>query len=85
MMLPLGTNDVSPIIGLRLPVAATMWAEAIGVLFAWLSLRRTEVWRNRPRKARRLELLASYVLKTTALAALIGLIAAGGALTAGQM
>jgi hypothetical protein len=79
----LGTN-VSPLIGLRLPVAAAMWAEVLGVLFAWLSVRRTDVWKKRPKDTKGLELLAAYVAKVTGLAALLGLIAAGAALLAGN-
>jgi hypothetical protein len=60
-----------------------MWAEVLGVFFAWLSVRRTDAWKNRPEGVRRVDLLAGYVTKVTGLAALLGLLSAGAALMAG--
>jgi hypothetical protein len=82
MILPPVSTDVPPVIGIRLPVAAAMWAELIGVLCAWLRLRSSEAWKNRPDGARRLDLLAGFVAKITGLSALLGLAVAVGALVA---
>jgi hypothetical protein len=60
-----------------------MWAEALGLFVAWLSVRRTDTWKNRPEGVRRLDLLTVYVAKVTGLAALLGLLSAGAALAAG--
>jgi hypothetical protein len=68
------------VIGIRLPVAVAMWAELLGVLCAWLRLRRTEAWKKRPDGVRRLDLLAGFVGKITGLAALLGLAVAASAL-----
>lgn len=79
----MAVTHISPLIALRLPVAAGLWAEVLGVFFALLSVRRTDAWKNRPEGVRGLDLLTAYVANVTGLAALLGLLAAGAALTAG--
>jgi len=80
MTLPIASTDVPLVIGIRLPVAAAMWAEFIGVLCAWFRLRSTAAWKNRPGGVGRLEILASFAVKITALSAFLGLVAAVSAL-----
>jgi len=53
-------------------VSAAVWAELIGVPVAWLKLRRTQVWIERPPHARRLDLLAAFSGRITFLAAMFG-------------
>lgn len=55
-----------------LALGAAIWAEVLGVPFAWLRLRHSDTWINRPANVRRLDLLATFVAKITGLAALIG-------------
>lgn len=83
MIMPVASATVPLIIGIRLPAIAAVWAELLGVLFAWLRLRRTEPWRNRPDGVRRLDLLAGYIGKITGLSALLGFVIAASALIAG--
>lgn len=78
--MPTASTAVPLVIGIRLPVAAAMWAELLGVLCAWLRLRSTKSWKNRPDGVRRLDLLAGFVGKITALSALLGLAVAVSAL-----
>jgi hypothetical protein len=85
MILPVASTDVPLVIGIRLPAGAAIWAEVLGVLFAWLRLRGTESWKNRPDGVRRLDLLAGFVGKITVLSALLGLAIAASALVAGNI
>lgn len=82
MISSIAATHISPLIALRLPVAAGLWAEVLGVFLAWLGVRRTDTWKNRPEGGRRLDLLSAYVAKVTGLAALLGLLSAGAALVA---
>lgn len=83
MIMPIASTDVPLVIGIRLPAGAAVWAELLGVLCAWLRLRKTEPWKNRPDGVRRLDLLAGYIGKITALSALLGFAIAASALIAG--
>jgi len=42
------------------------YAQAIGMPIAWVRLRQTDAWRNRPPGLRRIDLLAQFVLLPTA-------------------
>jgi hypothetical protein len=55
-----------------LALGAAIWAEVLGLPFAWIRLRRTDVWAQRPSGVRRIDLLATFVAKVTGLAALFG-------------
>lgn len=48
------------------------WAQLVGMPIAWLRLRKTPAWQNRPAGLRRLDLLARFMLKATALTILWG-------------
>ena len=66
-------------------LGAAIWAEVIGVPVAWLKLRRSDVWQDRPSNVRRIDLLTTFVAKITALAAVLGAVAAASALAASEM
>lgn len=51
-----------------LVLGALIWAELLGVPVAWLRLRRSPEWRDRPQGTRRIDLLSRYVGGVTALA-----------------
>ena len=53
---------------LKLILASLIWAELVGVPVAWMRLRKTEEWSNRPAGVRPLDLLSRYVGGVTALA-----------------
>ena len=53
-------------------VAAAIFAQLVGVPTAWLKLRGTDAWANRPKDVRRLDLLASFTGPLTALAGMFG-------------
>jgi hypothetical protein len=53
-------------------VAAAFFGQLLGVPTAWLKLRRTDVWASRPKDVRRIDLLASFTNRPTALAAMFG-------------
>lgn len=55
-------------------VAAAIWAELLGVPAAWLRLRKSRAWAERPPGARRIDLLAAFVSTYTFLAAVFGAI-----------
>lgn len=55
-----------------LAVSAAIFAQVVGVPTAWLRLRRTEAWANRPRDVRRLDLLVAFSGRPVALAATFG-------------
>lgn len=55
-------------------VSGAVFAELLGVPTAWLRLRKTQVWNERPRSVRRIDLLAAFVSRLTFLAALLGAI-----------
>jgi len=68
----------------KLVIGAVVVAELIGVPTAWLRLRRTAEWANRPKDTRRMELLSRYVRDITGFAAAWALVVAlTGFLTAG--
>jgi len=52
---------------LKLVLGSMIWAELLGVPVAWLRLRKTAEWSSRPQRVRRLDLLARYVGKLTAM------------------
>lgn len=60
----------------KLVFGAVVVAEVIGVPTAWLRLRRTVEWANRPADVRRMELLSRYVRDITGFAAAWGLLVA---------
>lgn len=72
--------DDSPTEVLKLLLASMIWAELLGVPVAWLTLRRRGEWANRPQGMRRLDLLARYVGKVTAMVGLWSAIILVGAL-----
>lgn len=51
-----------------LVLGALIWAELLGVPVAWLRLRKTTEWKERPAGSRRIDLLSRYVGGVTALA-----------------
>lgn len=68
-------------------VEAIIWmgayAQLIGMPVAWLRLRDTRAWKNRPAEVRRIDLLAEFIIGPTVLAILWGwlglvIIALGG-------
>jgi len=68
----------------KLVIGAVVVAELIGVPAAWLRLRGTVEWANRPTDTRRMELLSRYVRRTTGFAAAWALVVAlTGFLTTG--
>jgi len=64
------TTEVGPPEIATLVLAAVIWAELVGVSAAWLRLRRTAEWTDRPAGTRRIDLLSRYVGGITALAGL---------------
>ena len=48
------------------------YAQLLGMPVAWLRLRRTPAWQGRPDGLRRIDLLAEFILKPTALAIVWG-------------
>jgi hypothetical protein len=76
---------MEPQLIINMVLGAAIWAEVIGVPVAWLKLRRSDVWQDRPSGVRRIDLLATFVAKITALAAMLGAVAAASALAASGM
>lgn len=56
----------------KLIFGALVWAELLGVMVAWLRLRKTAEWAARPAGTRRIDLLSRYVGGVTVLAGLWG-------------
>lgn len=52
---------------LRLVLGSMIWAEIVGVPVAWLKLRRSEEWRSRSARKGKLDALARYVGRITAM------------------
>jgi hypothetical protein len=48
------------------------WAQLLGMPIAWLRLRRSQAWRDRPAGVRRIDLLARFILPITALTIIWG-------------
>jgi len=44
-----------------------VWAEVVGVLAAWLKVRRTDAWQGRPREEGSIRMLSRYIAGITAL------------------
>jgi hypothetical protein len=80
-MVPLGVADFGPPEIFKLTIGAVVVAEVIGVPAAWLRLRRTVEWANRPTDVRRMELLSRYVRRITGFAAAWALLVALSAFT----
>jgi hypothetical protein len=59
-----------------LPFWAMALAEGVGIPLAWLRLRGTEAWRERPRGVRRIDLLASFIAPVTVGAAVAAVVLA---------
>ncbi len=57
----------SPFEILKLVLSSMIWAEILGVGVAWLSLRGSGHWSERPAEERRIDVLARYVGKVTTL------------------
>lgn len=53
-------------------VSGAIFGQLLGVPVAWLRLRRTDVWAQRPKDARAIDLLAGFTGRITALAAMFG-------------
>jgi len=69
----LATSDLPTLFAAPAFAASTaIWAELLGVPVAWLRLRHTEVWAQRSRKARAIDLLALYSGRITTLSAIFG-------------
>lgn len=66
----------------KLVLGGAIFAELVGVPVAWMRLRRTGEWANRPEGMRSLELLARFVKPVTGFAAAWGLVVALSALVA---
>src|SRR5262249_4299544 len=49
------------------------WAQLLGMPVAWLRLRRTPAWRERPQGARGVDLLAMFLARVTAVTIVWGL------------
>jgi hypothetical protein len=69
-------TDFGPAEIFKLVIGAVIVAEVVGVPVAWLRLRGTTEWANRPADVRRMELLSSYVRRTTGFAAAWALVVA---------
>ena len=54
------------------PIWMGGWAQLIGMPIAWLRVRRTPAWRERPGNVRRIDVLAKFVLPATACAIVWG-------------
>lgn len=65
-------TTVEPHLVVNMVLGTAIWAEVLGVPVAWLRLRQSQVWRDRPVGVRRIDLLATFVAKVTALAAMLG-------------
>lgn len=77
-------GGISASLAINLPFAAAVLAELIGVPFAWLRLRRTDAWENRPQGVRRIDLLATFIAKITGLVGLLAaLVAVSGLIVSG--
>lgn len=52
--------------------SAAIFAQLVAVPTAWLKLRRTDVWADRPRYVRRLDLLVAFTSSPVVLGAVFG-------------
>jgi hypothetical protein len=52
------------------------WAQLLGMPVAWLRLRRTDAWKNRPAGLRPIDLLARFILRVTVVTVVWGCIVA---------
>jgi hypothetical protein len=55
-----------------LAFGAAIWSELLGVLVAWVKLRRTDVWTGRPDTVRSLDLLVAFTGPITLASAIFG-------------
>lgn len=79
--LPIAEFSVPPVLYFVVP--ASIWAELIGVPVAWMRLRKTAEWSEKPTDVRSIDLLARFVGKLTGLVVLWVAITALGAFLAG--
>lgn len=71
-----------PPVVLKLVFGGLIFAELIGVPAAWLRLRATPEWSDRPADVKRIDLLSRYVARITGLASVWAFIVALSALLA---
>lgn len=69
----------------KLVLGSMIWAEIIGVPVAWIKLRGTQEWANRPRDVGCLDLLARFVGKITAMVGIWALVIVIGAIVGSAM
>jgi hypothetical protein len=53
-------------------ISAAIFGQLLGVPVAWLKLRRTGIWSQRPKDARAIDLLTGFTGRITAVAAMFG-------------
>jgi hypothetical protein len=71
--------DLGPPEVFKLVLGGAIVAELVGVPVAWVRLRNTEFWSNRPEGVRSLDLLSRFVRPVTGFAAVWALVIALGA------
>lgn len=75
MTLVLASSDLGDLLLIpSLAVSAAIFAQLVAVPAAWLKLRRTAVWADRPRNVRSLDLLVAFSGRSVILGAIFGAI-----------